>query len=241
MTSKTPRPFPYGAVWASVPDIGVHPGTLAQRYISARVMMGYLPVGARSSGGPPLAALFWSLRDDQYEPWRLRFDAWRDEARALWPALAPVVEALTGPDDLQHATYLHFNTGRPWRDNLVLIGDAAHALTSPQLGQGANQALIDAVVLTDALSVAGDLAEACALYARTRRSHVRFYQYASWMMTPFFQSDSRSLGWMRDMMFNPMKRVPWLHHEMLGTLAGLKTGLFGKATAVEIVNSLARP
>ena len=36
VTDKAPRPFPYGAVWASVPDIGVHPGTLAQRTYRAR-------------------------------------------------------------------------------------------------------------------------------------------------------------------------------------------------------------
>ncbi len=213
----------------------------------ARHGSGYLPVGSRDAGGPPLAALFWSLRDDQYEPWRLRFDAWRDEARALWPVLAPVLDALTGPDDLQHATYLHFDAGRAWRDNLELTGDAAHA-TSPQLGQGANQALIDAVVLTDALSVAGDLPEACALYARTRRAHVRFYQYASWMMTPFFQSDSRSLGWMRDMMFNPMKRVPrgCSITKCCGRWRAVKMAvededLPGSASATEIVIRLARP
>jgi 2-polyprenyl-6-methoxyphenol hydroxylase-like FAD-dependent oxidoreductase len=240
VSSTAPRPFRYGAVWASVPDIGVNPGTLAQRYIGARVMMGYLPVGFRAAGEAPSAALFWSLRNDRYEHWRGRFDAWRDEASALWPALDPVLAALTGPDDFQYATYLHFDTSQPWRGNLVLIGDAAHA-TSPQLGQGANQALIDAVVLTDALSAASHPREAFALYARSRRGHVRFYQYASWLMTPFFQSDSRTLAGLRDLFFHPMRRVPWLHREMVRTLAGLKTGLFGAAEAAEIVNRLARP
>jgi 2-polyprenyl-6-methoxyphenol hydroxylase-like FAD-dependent oxidoreductase len=187
-----------------------------------------------------LAALFWSVRNDRYDAWCRRFDAWRDEASDLWPELAPVLATLTGSHDLQHATYLQFDTGRPWRDNLVLIGDSAHA-TSPQLGQGANQALIDAVVLVDALSVASDLQAAFELYARARRGHVRFYQFASRLMTPFFQSDSRCLAGLRDLFFHPMRRVPWLHREMLRTLAGLKTGLFGAADAAEIVNRLARP
>jgi 2-polyprenyl-6-methoxyphenol hydroxylase-like FAD-dependent oxidoreductase len=240
VTDTAPRQFAYGAVWSSVPDIGINPGTLAQRYIGARIMLGYLPVGITTSGGPPLAALFWSLRSDHYDPWCLRFPAWRDEACALWPALAPVLGGLTGPDDFQRASYIHFDAKRPWRGNLVLIGDAAHA-TSPQLGQGANQALIDAVVLTDALSAARDLPEAFALYAAARRSHVRFYQYASWMMTPFFQSDSRALPWLRDLMFHPMRRLPWLHRQMLHTLAGLKTGLLSASAAAEIVNRLAKP
>jgi 2-polyprenyl-6-methoxyphenol hydroxylase-like FAD-dependent oxidoreductase len=241
IVSRTaPRSFGYGAVWASVPDIGINPGTLAQRYVGARVMMGYLPVGLKAMGEAPLAALFWSVRNDRYDAWCHRFDAWRDEASDLWPELAPVLATLTGSHDLQHATYLQFDTGRPWRDNLVLIGDSAHA-TSPQLGQGANQALIDAVVLVDALSVASDLQAAFALYARARRGHVRFYQFASRLMTPFFQSDSRCLAGLRDLFFHPMRRVPWLHREMLRTLAGLKTGLFGAADAAEIVNRLARP
>ena len=240
ITDRAPRVFPYGAVWASVPDIGIHPATLAQRYVKARVMLGYLPVGTRAAGEAPLAALFWSLRHDQYGNWRTGFDAWRDEARVLWPALAPVLNGLSGPDDFTHASYVHFDTKRPWRGKMVLIGDAAHA-TSPQLGQGANQALIDAVVLTDALSRANSLEEAFALYAGARRAHVRFYQFASWLMTPFFQSDSTLMPWLRDLVLHPMKRVPWLHREMVRTLAGLKTGPFGAARAAAIVNRLARP
>jgi 2-polyprenyl-6-methoxyphenol hydroxylase-like FAD-dependent oxidoreductase len=240
VSTATPRPFRYGAVWASVPDIGVSPGTLTQRYRKAQVMLGYLPVGSRMAGGAPLAALFWSLRDDQYEPWRDSFDAWRQQAHALWPALSPVLDGLTGPDAFTRATYIQFSTKRPWRGNLVLTGDAAH-VTSPQLGQGANHALIDAVVLADALTSSDDLTHAFTRYAGARRGHVGFYQKASWSMTPFFQSDSGSLAWVRDATFHPMKRVPWLHHEMLRTLAGLKTGLFRAEGAAEIVNRLATP
>ena len=56
------RPFRYGAVWASVPDLGIASGRLAQRYVEASVMIGYLPIGRATAGGPELAALFWSLR-----------------------------------------------------------------------------------------------------------------------------------------------------------------------------------
>jgi len=42
---------------------------------------------------------------------------------------------------------------------VVAIGDAAHA-TSPQLGQGANMALLDAWALALALSTASDLGAA---------------------------------------------------------------------------------
>ncbi len=240
VTDKAPRPFPYGAVWASVPDTGIAPGTLAQRYDRAQVMLGYLPVGRRVATESPLAAIFWSLRADQYEPWRGGFDAWRETARALWPALGPVLDGLNGPDAFTHATYGHFSTPKPWLGNLVLIGDSAHT-TSPQLGQGANQALIDAVVLADAIAISPDPQSAFALYARTRRAHVRFYQGASWAMTRFFQSDSATLPAIRDAIFHPMRRIPWMHGEMLRTLSGVKTGVFTAATPDAIVNKLAKP
>jgi 2-polyprenyl-6-methoxyphenol hydroxylase-like FAD-dependent oxidoreductase len=235
-TQAAARQFAYGAVWASVPDHGIAPATLAQRYVGARIMIGHLPVGRIDAQSPPLAAFFWSLKPADYPAWRLGFADWRKQVGLLWPALAPVVAAFDGPDDLTLATYMHFTARRPFRGPFALIGDAAHA-TSPQLGQGANSALLDALALADALDATGDVAEALPSYARLRRRHVRFYQLASAAMTPFFQSDSRLLADLRDLAFHRMKIIPWLRREMLLTLAGLKTGLFASASAQAIAGS----
>jgi 2-polyprenyl-6-methoxyphenol hydroxylase-like FAD-dependent oxidoreductase len=229
------RSFTYGAVWATVPDIGAAPNALAQRYADASVMVGYLPLGRLAADGPPLAAFFWSLKTGEHETWRVGFAAWRERVAALWPAMQPVLAGFAGPDDLTLASYMQFTAERLSRGNLVLAGDAAHS-TSPQLGQGANQGLIDAVVLADAIADSTDLAVGLRRYERRRRRHVRFYQYASALMTPFFQSDSRLLARLRDLTFHRMKIVPYLHREMVRTLAGLKTGLFHSATPAEIVN-----
>jgi 2-polyprenyl-6-methoxyphenol hydroxylase-like FAD-dependent oxidoreductase len=51
---------------------------------------------------------------------------------------------------------------------VVLVGDAAHA-TTPGIGQGAAQAIEDAVVLADRLASGGDLATALAEYEALRR------------------------------------------------------------------------
>ncbi len=60
-----------------------------------------------------------------------------------------------------------------WHDGqLVLVGDAAHAM-APNLGQGANSALVDAAVLVDALRSAPDLERGLAAYAARRRRAVR--------------------------------------------------------------------
>jgi 2-polyprenyl-6-methoxyphenol hydroxylase-like FAD-dependent oxidoreductase len=232
------RPFAYGAVWATVADIGAAPNALAQRYFDARVMIGYLPLGKVAAGGPPVAAFFWSLKPGNYDDWRAGFSAWRERVAALWPELQPVLATFAGPDDLTLASYVQFTAKRLSRGNLVLAGDAAHA-TSPQLGQGANQGLIDAVVLADAIEQSPDLAAALRAYERRRRRHVRFYQLTSALMTPFFQSDSRLLARIRDLSFDRMKWLPYLHREMVRTLAGLKTGLFRSATPADIVNGSA--
>lgn len=230
---RAPRPFAYGAVWASVPDPGIAPGVLLQRHVAARVMLGWLPVGRAEAGGPPLAALFWSIKPGEHAAWAAGFDAWRDEASALWPPIAPVLAALPGPGAFTAASYIQFTARRPWRGRLVLLGDAAHA-TSPQLGQGANSALLDAVALADALAAETDHDAAFARYAATRRRHVRFYQRASALITPFFQGDSRAMPMLRDQLFHRMKIVPWLRLEMVRTLAGLKTGMLTHSDAARL-------
>lgn len=218
------RPFAFGAMWAVVPQGDMAPDTLAQRYDGAHTMIGLLPVGRAEPGGSPLAALFWSLRREAISAWADGFAAWQSHAAALWPALAPCLATLR-PETFTPALYGHYTAARPCAPGLVLVGDAAHA-TSPQLGQGANQALLDAVTLADCLAGA-DLATGVARYAALRRPHVRFYQLASRLMTPLFQSNSRTAAWARDLAFPLLPHLPWLRREMVRTLAGLKTGPLG--------------
>lgn len=223
LSARRPKPYPYGAVWTTAPDIGIAPARLDQRYVAARIMLGYLPIGTIDGTGRPLAALFWSLKPRDHAIWRQGFERWQADTAALWPALEPLVAALDGPDSFTLANYQHFTARRFHDGRLVLIGDAAHA-TSPQLGQGANQGLLDAVALADALDSADDLPAALDRFERARRSQIRFYQVASALMTPFFQSDSRTFAAVRDVTFNRLKYIPYLRREMVRMLAGLKTG-----------------
>lgn len=233
--TRPARPFAFGAMWAVLPHPALPADTLAQRYDGARIMMGLLPVGRTEPGGPPLAALFWSLPRTAMPAWAETFPAWQHQAATLWPDLAPSVAALR-PEAFTPALYGHYTAARPCAPGLVLVGDAAHA-TSPQLGQGANQALLDAVTLADCLAVM-DTADAIARYAALRRSHVRFYQWASRLMTPLFQSGTRTAGWLRDLAFPLLPRLPWLRREMVRTLAGLKTGPLGWQEAATLAARL---
>ncbi|HLW92629.1 MAG TPA: NAD(P)/FAD-dependent oxidoreductase, partial [Roseiarcus sp.] len=236
VTSRPPRAFAYGAVWTSALDRDLSPRALTQRYIAARAMIGLLPLGRASAEAPSLAAFFWSIKPEGFSAWRAGFDHWRSEVARLWPALEPMVAGFAGPGDFTLARYAHFSLRRPFRGPLALIGDAAHA-TSPQLGQGANNAMLDALALADALGRVRDIGQALATFAEFRRRHVRFYQSASALLTPFFQSDSKLLPLIRDAAFDRLKVVPYLKREMLRTLAGIKTGLFASA-APEALASL---
>lgn len=64
---------------------------------------------------------------------------------------------------------------RPCHDGtVVFLGDAAHAM-SPQLGQGANLALMDAAALAECLAASGDIQDAMIRFDRFRRNNVGFY------------------------------------------------------------------
>lgn len=210
----------FGAVWGTVPWVdGFDRGALMQRYERSSVMIGVLPIGRRVPDGPELAAFFWSLRVREHAALLAAgFDAWRERVHGLWPETAPHLDALGGFDSLTLARYAHQTQPMPVGDRLVAIGDAAHS-TSPQLGQGANMALLDARALTLALREP-DLAAALARYAQLRRWHVRLYQTLSLTLTPFYQSDSRWLPVLRDVLVPIATTVPPLPQFLAALVAG---------------------
>ncbi|WP_342360858.1 NAD(P)/FAD-dependent oxidoreductase [Terrarubrum flagellatum] len=203
------RDLSFGALWATLPWISgaFDDHQLEQRYRRADVMVGVLPIGRMESGGVEQTAFFWSLRPEQHAQWLANgLDAWKDEVRALWPQTEPLLSSITHPEQLTLAAYRHFTLPYPAHSAIARIGDAAHA-TSPQLGQGANMALLDAWALAAALASENDLERALHLYVRLRGLHVRVYQAVSAIFTPFYQSDSDLLPWLRDHVLWPISRV----------------------------------
>ncbi len=222
------RPYPYGAFWGVCKDPGQRfgRGGLQQRYHDARVMIGTLAIGKRPGGEDDHIAFFWSLAAGDVERVRAEgIDAWKAKVVGYWPEMKPFVAQMTSFDDLTFADYGHKALRSRVKGRVVFAGDAAHAM-SPQLGQGANLGLIDAMVLGEAINGHADLDAGLAHYQSARRSHLNFYHFASLWMTPFFQSDGRLAPWLRDQLFGPMCYTPWLRDEMMRTLAGMKTGLF---------------
>lgn len=216
-------PLSYGALWANVPlgDTSFDRHALEQRYRRASVMVGVLPIGRHGEEPEPQGALFWSLKADALEAWRSAgLAAWKSEVERVWPATAPLLARITSPEQLTFANYRHQTLPQPYGRRIAFIGDAAHS-TSPQLGQGANMALLDAYALAVALDQAGDLDAALRRYAQLRRWHVRLYQAASRMFTPFYQSDSTVLPVIRDRVVPPLARLPGIDRMLALLVAGL--------------------
>jgi 2-polyprenyl-6-methoxyphenol hydroxylase-like FAD-dependent oxidoreductase len=220
------RALPYGAVWASLPwpEAPFDPHALVQRYAGARVMIGVLPIGRTREGEPPQAAFFWSLKPRDHAAWAAAgLDPWKAEVRRLWPETEPLLAAITSPSQLTLAAYDHRALALPFGPGIAFIGDSAHA-TSPQLGQGANMALLDAAALAEAVAGHAEVPDMLAAYARKRRFHVRLYQALSRIFTPFYQSDSTLLPALRDLMIPVMSR-PRVLQRLLATVVAGRLGL----------------
>ncbi len=212
----------YGAIWASLPwpGAGFDPHALTQRYQKASVMIGVLPIGRVQLDAPEQAAFFWSLKHSDYDALRLRgLAAWKTEVAQHWPEVSPLLGHIASFEDLTLARYQHHTAVQPYGRRLISIGDSAHS-TSPQLGQGANNALLDVLALTTALGSCADLSNAAKLYADSRRRHVRAYQALSYLFTPFYQSDSTVLPWLRDQLVSQGARVPLVQRLLARMVAG---------------------
>lgn len=217
--ARTPL-YPWGAIWTIRPDPENRwAGVLAQKYDSTQLMIGVLPVGATPISHLPHVALFWSLREDEYENWKTEgLDRWRANVARCWPEAAALLDGDLDFDALNFARYRDVQAW-PWGAGAcLLIGDAAHA-TSPQLGQGANLALVDAVTLAAQLKDA-PVQQALAGYRRARRGKIAWVQLMSAALTPVFQSRSRLIGALRDRLL-PLATKLWpFDRMMLATLTG---------------------
>lgn len=221
LSGGAPKPLPFGALWASLVWAGTFDETaLEQRYRQARKMVGVLPIGRLKDASQNQAAFFWSLKHSDRARWQeASIDAWKDEVRALWPETEPLLAQIARHEDLVFATYAHRTIADPVSRECVHVGDSWHC-ASPQLGQGANMALLDALALTRALEAQSNLDAALGEYARMRALHIKLYQLASWMFTPAYQSDSDAFAFVRDWIMSPLSRAPLAPAVLAALVAG---------------------
>lgn len=231
----TDRMYPWGALWAVLDDPqGRYGNRLWQWYRGAGQMLGIMPTGQAPGSETPVVSFFWSLHSSRLGQWFERgLDAFKDEVLALNPACGDLLDQVESQDQLTWARYHDITMPRFHSDQCVVIGDAAHA-TSPQLGQGTNLALLDAVALRDALRAALPLADRLARYSQARKRHAHFYGQASRWLTPLFQSDQVLLPLLRDMFMAAGTALPVTGRLTCQTLVGVQDGWWpGRTLALQ--------
>jgi 2-polyprenyl-6-methoxyphenol hydroxylase-like FAD-dependent oxidoreductase len=142
------------------------------------VRFGLIPIG----GGK----LYWFVSESRSEPDAPLVPGQKDElARAVQGWHEPIEAAVAStPDEAIVGTGIYWRKpSRTWgRGRVTLLGDAIHPMT-PDLSQGAAQALEDAVVLTASLRE-----------ARDPIAGLRAYEAARWKRTAQIVKRSRAAG-----------------------------------------------
>lgn len=215
------RGYPWGAHWFIGTNDGVFPeNELYQVVHGTRRLAGFLATGRDLGGGDPLVSLFWSIRIEDDAAWRARpLDEWKREILALCPKSKGLLDQIETWDHVLTARYGDVRMKRWHGDGIVVLGDAAHAM-SPQLGQGVNLALADASCLADCLA-RHPLPQALARYQRRRWLALRYYQLATRWLTPWFQSNYEWLTPVRKVYFGVFSRIRWARLFMTLSMAGL--------------------
>ena len=107
-----------------------------------------------------------------------RLERFRKRFADFGGAVPAVLAELRSPDELIHNDLADLDEPVWHRGRVVLVGDAAHAVT-PNMGQGAAMALESSVLLAEALSASEPLAERLANWHARRHDRVRFVRKQS--------------------------------------------------------------
>ncbi|MCW5714880.1 MAG: FAD-dependent monooxygenase [Bauldia sp.] len=214
------RPCAWSVCTAVLTDIdAANAPVLRQYYRSADAFIGLLPV---DPAAPGTISFFWNVpRTDRPSLPAAALHARRAELSGFFPPTGTLLAQLDPATELPCFSYAevrmeHWHT---WR--CVVIGDAAHGL-DPQLGLGANLALVDGMTLARCLAGVGpaEVATALADYQHLRAPTIRRLERANRFVVPLLQSDSAGARWMRRAVFGLARRSAPLRRRILGAVAG---------------------
>ena len=215
------RGYPWGAHWFIGENRGVFEANeLHQIVRGTRQLGGFLATGRDLDRPDPLVSLFWSIRIADDDACRKRpLAEWKEQILSLSPRAETLLGQIEDWSQVLTARYGDVRMSRWYGDRIVVLGDAAHAM-SPQLGQGVNLALADASCLADCLA-RESMPVALREYQRRRWATLRYYQFATRWLTPWFQSEHEWITPVRRFLFQCAQSVPPIRIMMTRTMAGV--------------------
>jgi 2-polyprenyl-6-methoxyphenol hydroxylase-like FAD-dependent oxidoreductase len=114
------------------------------------------------------------------------------------PPLRRAIQLTPSTEILRHDIFDRPPVSLWGKGPVTLLGDAAHP-TTPTLGQGACQALEDAVILAKCLALPGTVSEALRSYERLRQPRTAMVTNDSWSIGQVLQTESPILLVLRDL------------------------------------------
>ncbi|HEB90884.1 MAG TPA: FAD-dependent oxidoreductase [Deltaproteobacteria bacterium] len=150
--------------------------------------LGLVPIG----GGRVYCFACANAPEGDEDPLEGRIERFRKRFAEFEGHAPAVVEQLERADQLIHND-LAERPGHAWhRGRVLLIGDAAHAMT-PNMGQGAAMALEDAVILVEMLASGASWERVLPAFIERRGPRVRFVA-----------DQSRRIGWLGQLESRPL-------------------------------------
>lgn len=180
---EPPRYTGYTSWRAVIPDPGLSPRSEAGETWGGRSVFGYVPLYDDQ--------LYWFAThradeggSDESDP-REKLS----ELLAAWHAPIPEIVRRTDPASILRTDIRDRPVRFPWGRGLItLLGDAAHPMT-PNLGQGAGQAIEDAVILARTLSTADSPEGGLRAYEQRRHRRTKRIVNHSRMLTKLAHGD----------------------------------------------------
>lgn len=129
--------------------------------------------------------------------------AWKEAWSRTYAPSAEILAGISSWDDLLVNEVIRVDCERFFDGRLALLGDAAHAM-APNVGQGANSAMVDAAVLVSSLRDAADLPTALVAYDQRRRRAVRRVADTAARLGALAEWSSAPARWLRDRALLPL-------------------------------------